>query len=84
MAETVTKVGMEAIHPLRKYREQQEPPLSQRDLADLLGKDRVTIHRWETGKRKPEKDDIATITEKTGIAARELRPDLVELLGDAA
>lgn len=75
---------MEAIHPLKKFRTDQDPPLSRKALADLLGVDRQTIYRWETAKRKPEGDDLKKVIEKTGIPARELRPDLVELLGSAA
>jgi transcriptional regulator with XRE-family HTH domain len=71
-------------HPLKKFRKEQHPQLSQKELADILGKDRLTIHRWETGKRKPGRFDIEKITEKTGIQARDLRPDLVELLGEVA
>jgi transcriptional regulator with XRE-family HTH domain len=75
---------MDQIHPLAAYRNSQNPRLSQKALAEILGKDRVTIHRWETWKRKPGKDDLPIIQEKTGISPRDLRPDLVELIGDAA
>lgn len=84
MTKTVTKAGMEEIHPLRRFRKQQQPPLSQKGLADMLEKDRVTVHRWETGKRLPEKNDLELITKTTGIPAREIRPDLAELLDEAA
>lgn len=67
------------IHPLRAFR--TEKGLSQQELANLLGRNRITIHRWESGKRLPDKDDLSVITEKTGIPARNLRPDLAELLG---
>jgi len=75
---------MDSIHPLRTYRESQEPPLSQADLARLLGVGRPTIHRWETGSRKPDVELLTTITEKTGIPARELRPDLIGLADQLA
>lgn len=71
-------------HPLKSYRERQDPPLSQQALAEKLDVDRLTIHRWETNKRKPGLDHLPKITERTGIPARELRPDLVELLGSPA
>lgn len=58
--------------------------MTQEALGDLLGFDRVTINRWETGKRQPEPDVLPVIQERTGIAPRELRPDLAKLLGDAA
>lgn len=47
----------------------------------MLGKRRITIHRWESGKRRVGEADLAGITQKTGIPARALRPDLAELLG---
>lgn len=71
-------------HPLKSYRDSQQPPMSQQALADLLNVDRLTVHRWETNKRKPGPEHLPKITEKTGIPARDLRPDLVELLGDVA
>lgn len=70
-------------HPLKTYRDRHDPALSQQDLAELIGVDRMTVHRWESGKRKPDPEYLAKITEKTGISARDLRPDLVELLGAA-
>jgi transcriptional regulator with XRE-family HTH domain len=65
-------------HPLTKYREQKN--LSQPELARLLGVGRSTVHRWEAETRKIDRDLLPTITEKTGIPAKELRPDLVEAL----
>ena len=79
---------MENIHPLRAYRERQQPPLSRAALADLLGVGRPTLFRWETGGRKIEPELLPKITETTGIPAKELRPDLYEqsekLFGEAA
>lgn len=75
---------MENIHPLKAYRDSQEPKLSQADLARLLGVGRPTVHRWETGTRKPDVELLPTITEKTGIPARELRPDLIGLADQMA
>lgn len=69
-------------HPLRAYRLSKKPRLSQQELADVLGFDRVTINRWETGKRLPAEDALKIISKKIGIAASDLRPDLAELLGD--
>jgi transcriptional regulator with XRE-family HTH domain len=65
-------------HPLTKYREQKN--LSQPELARLLGVGRSTVHRWEAATRKIDRDLLPTISEKTGIPAKELRPDLVEAL----
>lgn len=72
---------MEATHPLRAYRDAQQPKLSQRELAELLGVTVATVSRWETGERQPEPERLSIITEKTGIPARELRPDLAEQMG---
>lgn len=74
---------MSEAHPLKSYRDHHIPALSQEAMARLIGVDRLTIHRWETGKRKPDRKFLAKITENTGIPARDLRPDLVELLGAA-
>ena len=66
-------------HPLKTYRDNQEPPLTQKQLADLLGVARETVARWESGSRKIDDEKLSGITERTGIPARELRPDLVGL-----
>lgn len=71
---------MENIPPLKAYREDHDPPLSQEQLADLLGVSRVTVTRWESGKRKIDEDQLQKVAEKTGIAPTELRPDLAELM----
>jgi DNA-binding transcriptional regulator YiaG len=56
---------MEAVHPLKAYRETNN--LKPADLARLLGVSRATVHRWETGERKPSRDKLPVIKEKTGI-----------------
>jgi transcriptional regulator with XRE-family HTH domain len=70
---------MEHIHPLQAFREKQDPPLNQRELADLLGVSTAAVSRWEAGERKPELELLPVIAEKTGIAPAELRPDLAGL-----
>jgi transcriptional regulator with XRE-family HTH domain len=65
-------------HPLTKFREQQN--LSQPELAKLLGVGRSTVHRWEAETRKIKLGLLPSITEKTGIPAKELRPDLADAL----
>ncbi len=65
-------------HPLRVFREKQSPPLSQATLAKMLGVSRPYLHRIEKGARQPGRDLLPIITEKTGIAPRELRPDWSE------
>jgi transcriptional regulator with XRE-family HTH domain len=71
---------MEAAHPLKSYRERHRPPLSKADLAGVLGVARLTVHRWETGKRRIDRDLLKKVSEKTGIPSRKLRPDLAELM----
>jgi transcriptional regulator with XRE-family HTH domain len=68
--------GME--HPLRAYRLSQQPPLSRAELAGLLGVGRPTVFRWESGSRQIKESLIHSISEITGIPAKELRPDLIK------
>lgn len=72
---------MDFIHPLKTFRKQHAPPLSQGDLAAMLNVERETIARWESGKRRIGKDKLPDVAQATGIPARELRPDLAELMG---
>ena len=72
---------MAKLHPIQAFRERQNPPLSRNDLALILGVDRLTVHRWETGTRLPDLGLLPTITKKTGIPGYELRPDLAKLIG---
>jgi transcriptional regulator with XRE-family HTH domain len=75
---------METDHPLKTFREAQEPPLSQAALADLVDVSRPTVHRWEAGDRKIDIEKLPRVVEVTGIPARVLRPDLAELMSDPA
>ena len=59
--------AMEVIHPLKHFRDEQNPPLSQGELAGLLGVSRVTVTRWESGAREARASEIPQISEKTGI-----------------
>lgn len=76
----VTVPGMDGSHPLKAFRENHEPPLSRAELASLLGVSRFTVHRWEEGDRKINRELVPTISEKTGISPRDLRPDLAEII----
>jgi transcriptional regulator with XRE-family HTH domain len=71
---------MESIHPLKSFRENHDPKLSQDQLADLLGVSRVTVTRWESGARKLGPELLQLVSERTGIAPADLRPDLADLL----
>lgn len=72
------------LPPLKAFRQKHDPPLSQRELADLLGVDRVTVTRWETGRRKIDSERLSDISARTGIPRTKLRPDLAALMRDAA
>jgi transcriptional regulator with XRE-family HTH domain len=75
---------MERVHPLKAYRESQQPPLTQRALADLLDVSTAAVSRWEAGYRLPDVERVKLIAEKTGIAPAVLRSDLAELMSGAA
>lgn len=67
-------------HPLRLYRENQQPRLSQEGLAERLGVARLTVLRWESGERKIDRTLVSKVSKKTGIPVKELRPDLLSEL----
>jgi transcriptional regulator with XRE-family HTH domain len=71
---------MEQIHPLKAFRENQHPPLTQEELGAMLGVSKAAVSRWESGARKVELELLPRIVSKTGIAARVLRPDLADVL----
>jgi transcriptional regulator with XRE-family HTH domain len=73
---------MENVHPLKAFREKHDPPLSHQALADLLGVQRETVSRWESGARKIDENKLQIVAAKTGISPRELRPDLAALLSE--
>ncbi len=72
---------MDDIPPLKAFRESQEPPWSQKDLAAFLGVSRVTVTRWESGRRRIDGELVPSVSKKTGIPAGTLRPDLAEMFG---
>jgi len=74
---------MPDVHPLTIFRQRHDPPLSKTALAEMLGVSRITIWRWEAGTRRPGLQQIPSIAGKTGIPARELRPDLAKAMGAA-
>lgn len=67
---------MSEIHPIKTYRAGRK--LSQQALADQLGVSRLTILRWENRQRPIDPDLVPRVAKKTGIPARELRPDIVK------
>jgi transcriptional regulator with XRE-family HTH domain len=72
--------AMAAIHPLKTFREQHDPPLSQEDLAGLLGVTRVTITRWEARRRTPDRRLLPKIAKVTGLKPALVWPDLADIL----
>lgn len=70
-------------HPLARYRA-ANGALTQEALGKELGVTGVTVSRWESGVRMPDKDLLPQISKITGISAKELRPDLAELMNEAA
>ncbi len=68
---------MSEIHPIKAYRERQQPTLSQERFADRIGVTRFTVIRWESGAPIGEKE-LPLVSKEIGIPAKELRPDLVE------
>lgn len=71
-------------HPLKAFRENQDPPLSQQQLAELLGVKRETVNRWESGARQIDLEKLPVIAERTGITPSELRPDVAKLMQQEA
>lgn len=73
---------MAGDHPIRKYREATGK--TQEALAKELGVSPNTVWRWEAGERKIETAKLPKVSELTGIPKRELRPDLADLISEAA
>src|SRR4051812_29611385 len=77
---SVTTAAMVSPPPLKESRAKHEPPLSQRQLAKMIGVTRETVARWETRKRRVDHERLPQIAEATGIAPAALRPDLAASL----
>lgn len=75
---------MEGNHPLTDFRNKHDPKLSQGDLAIMLGVARETVTRWESGARRINEQILPTVAAKTKIPRRELRPDLADVMREAA
>lgn len=61
------------MQEIRRYRESQNPPLTQEQLGELLGVTGAAVSRFENGKRRPS-DPIALKLEfLTGIDFKILR-----------
>lgn len=75
---------MPSIPQLKSFRSSATPKLSQRAAAESVGVARETWARWESGISKIDAELLPTVSEKTGIPKRELRPDLAEVMREAA
>lgn len=74
---------MESLHPLAEFRARQTPPMSQAALGKFLGVARVTVGRWESELQKIDSKLLPSISKKTGIPGRVLRPDLAGMMEPA-
>jgi transcriptional regulator with XRE-family HTH domain len=68
---------MHTPHPLTIWRKSK--CLSQREFAEMVGVDRVTVNRWESGARLIDVPWLPAVAAATGIPAARLRPDLAAL-----
>lgn len=59
-------------HPLKTFRESQDPPWSQSRMAEALGVKRTTVWRWERGDRFPERELWPKIRDLTGLSIDDL------------
>lgn len=69
---------MEKIRAWRRERK-----ISIEEAGKLVGVSGVQWSRYETGKRRVSTGHLQAVSEVTGIAPQELRPDLAGLLGQA-
>jgi transcriptional regulator with XRE-family HTH domain len=63
---------------LKEFREKHG--LSRKDLAEKIEVERMTVWRWEAGKRRIDADKVPLLVSVTGIPATTWRPDLARLL----
>lgn len=71
---------MVGIHPIKAWRQSQEPRLSVAGAAIMLGVSKAAVSRWENGERQIDQSKVRDIARRTGIDPRALRPDWVETL----
>lgn len=66
----------EVAHRLKAFRQSHQPPLTATQAAELVPVSRSTWFRWESGVRSIDQELLPRMQELTGIAAKDLRPDL--------
>lgn len=70
---------MTDVHPITAWRARN--CLSVRQAAKKLSVSAASVSRWERRVQPIADRLVLQVSERTGISARTLRPDLVELLG---
>jgi len=58
--------------------------MTQNQLANAIGRDSMTVSRWERGERIMRADDVAAVAEALGIHAGLLFEEPTEPTGDEA
>jgi transcriptional regulator with XRE-family HTH domain len=61
------------MQDIRRFRENQTPPLTQEQLGELLGVTGVSVSRFESGKRRPSDQVALKLEGLTGIDFKVLR-----------
>lgn len=59
-------------HPLARWRQRQEPRLSQDDLGGMIGVDGMTVSRWERSKCQPRPSHLKKLRELTGLSTDQI------------
>lgn len=62
-------------HPIKEWRQSQDPPLTQAALGRLIGVSRQAVMRWESGRRQPRDEHVIALVQ-LGVDAIRLRPAL--------
>jgi transcriptional regulator with XRE-family HTH domain len=65
---------------IRAFRLSHSPRLSVEDLGNQVGRSKATISKIENGLQLPSPKVAKALSEITGIPAKELRPDLAEIM----
>jgi transcriptional regulator with XRE-family HTH domain len=65
---------------IKAYRLSQTPRLTLKGLGDQVSRSKATISKIENNLQLPSPKLAKALSEITGVPAKELRPDLAELL----
>ena len=58
-------VDEDTDHPLKRWRQKQQPPLSQAEFGALVDRTGTAVSRWEARVREPDLADLAKIETAT-------------------